>query len=368
MKRFMLICWLCIWLTGCALNPLVALTVPMHPLYVIAGQNAVPGYGSAAISLVDRDTWSLIGTRSFQTSYVHQATSDGQSIWFGLAGDVNNDAAQAVQVDPALAAHVQFETCVEPTGIYHFTEFALVVCRQDGLKGKIQQIQTRTGQLMKEVEVTTDQGDMYVFNSFVYQNELYVNGGSIHSAVTDPSALYVYDVHTLDHVRNVELPRVIGVSHAIAHDDGLLLLNFSSHYQESMRQAFHDVYFYDATKNSVTPLPLIQRSPMQGVILDDYLYTVHFSAPFASEQPTQAIQIFKTNLHTWQQSHWNYAPHDWYAIGDMTTIDGRIFLTKYHSDDKHADGVYELNIDTGELIQRIHIPDASLLVDMLDTP
>ena len=368
MKHLMLICWICVCLTGCALNPLVALTVPTHPLYVIAGQNAVPGYGSAAISLVDRDTWRLIGTRSFQTSYVHQATSNGHAIWFGLAGDVNNDADQAIQVETSLATHVQFETCAEPTGVYDFTEFALVVCRQDGLKGKIQQIDTRTGQLLKEVDVTAAQGDMYLFNSFVHQNELYINGSSIQSTVSDPSALYVYNVHTLEHVRNVELPSVLGVSHTLAYNGGLLLLNFSSHYQETMSQIFHDVYFYDATKNSVTPLPLIQRSPMQGVILDEHLYTVHFSAPFTSEQPPQAIQIFKTNLQTWQQSHWNYALHDWYAIGDMTTIDGRIFLTKYHSDDTQDDGVYELNTDTGELTQRIHIPAASLFVDMPTAP
>jgi hypothetical protein len=52
----------------------------------------------------------------------------------------------------------------------------------------------------------------------------------------------------------------------------------------------------------------------------------------------------------------------------MTTIDGRIFLTKYHSDDTQDDGVYELNTDTGELIQRIHIPAASLFVDMPTAP
>lgn len=368
MKHFMLFCWLCVCLTGCTLNPLFALAVPAHPLYVIAGQNAVPGHGEAAISLVDRDRWQLIGTRYFQTSYVHQATSDGQSIWFGLAGDINNDAAQAVQVDTALADHVPFETCVEPTGIYHFTEFAIVVCRQDGFMGKIQQIHTRTGQLMKEVEVTTAQGDMYIFNSFVFQDELYVNGDSLHSSADNPSVLYVYDVQTLNHVRNVELPRIIGVNDVIPHNGGLMLLNFSSHYQETMQQAFHDVYFYDSTQPTITPLPLIQRSPMQGVILDGYLYTVHFSAPFTAEQPPQAIQIFKTHLQSWQQSHWNYSTHEWYTIGDMAVVDGRILLTKYDASDPQDDGIYELNTDTGELTQRIHIPGASLIVDMPETP
>jgi hypothetical protein len=107
---------------------------------------------------------------------------------------------------------------------------------------------------------------------------------------------------------------------------------------------------------------------MQGVIFDGYLYTVHFTAPFTAEQPPQAIQIFKTNLQTWQQSHWNYSIHEWYTIGDMTTIDGRILLTKYNSNDPQDDGIYELNTDTGALTQRIHIPGASLIVDMPKTP
>jgi hypothetical protein len=43
-------------------------------------------------------------------------------------------------------------------------------------------------------------------------------------------------------------------------------------------------------------------------------------------------------------------------------------LTKYNSTDPQDDGIYELNTDTGALTQRIHIPGASLIVDMPKTP
>jgi len=369
MKRFMLICWLCIWLTGCALNPLVALSVPTHPLYVIAGQNAVPGYGSAAISLVDRDRWQLVGTRSFQTSYVHQATSDGQSIWFGLAGDVNNDAALVKHISPQLQEASTYDSCLEPKHVHLYQQSLIVVCPEFGLAGRIQRIDIATGRIIAENEINTQWGSMFVDFSYLVNDKVFIEGSSFHPDDTGPITVIVFDAKTLTYQKTIHADEILGTSDVVTDADGTrYLLNYSSQFLQDDGKPFADVYIFDPHTYRYIAQPLIQRSPLRGTILNDFLYTVHFTHEINSPNRPNRVEIHKTNLQTWEHTYWYYARETWEYIGDMATIDGRIFLTKYHSDDKHADGVYELNIDTGELIQRIHIPDASLLVDMTATP
>jgi len=369
MKRVMLICWLCIWLTGCALNPLVALPVPTHPLYVIAGQNAVPGYGSAAISLVDRDTWRLIGTRSFQTSYVHQATSNGHAIWFGLAGDVNNDAAIVKNISPQLQETSTYASCLEPKHVHLYKQSLIVVCPEFGLSGRVQRIDIASGRVLAETEINTQWGSIFVDFSYLVNDKIYIEGSSFHPDDTGPMSVIVLDAATLTYQKTIHASEILGTNDVITDEHGTIyLLNYSSQFLEDNGKPFADVYVFDPQTERYIAQPLIQRSPLRGTILGDFLYTVHFTHQINSPNRPNRVEIHKTNLHTWEHTYWYYAQETWEYIGDMTTIDGRIFLTKYHSDDTQDDGVYELNTDTGELIQRIHIPAASLFVDMPTAP
>ncbi len=352
----------CLYLVSCVLNPTIAVPLPAHPLYVIHGQNAVPGQQSA-ITLVDRDTWTALGTRTFTASFIYQATYDQDAIWFGLAGDVDNDAFTAVRVQPGLEAHRKIATCMEPSYVHRYQQTLLVVCPERGFVGKIQRIDAASGILLNEVTAQTSQGDMYIQFSVLFRDELYVNGDGIMGNAGNPSEIQVYDPVTLQLKRKIVLPDVIGITEAIPYGDDILFLNMSSHYRESLHDTFHDVYRYSPDTNILTPLPLIQRSPMQGVIVDNTLYTIHFSQPFATEGRMPNVEIYKTHLDTYQQTHWTYPTNGWSHIGDMAAIDGRILITKYYDSNAGNEGIYALDTTTGELSMVMQLPGATLLLE-----
>lgn len=369
MKHFILFCWLCACLTGCAFNPLFALTVPEHPLYVIAGQNAVPGYGEAAISLIDRDRWQLIGTRHFQTSYVHQATSDGQSIWFGLAGDINNDAAIVKNIGSELQEHTTYHSCLEPKHVHLYQQSLIVVCPEYGVLGRVQRIDIASGAVLAETEINTQWGSMYVDFSYLIQDKLYIEGSSFHPDDTGPMTVLVLDATTLVTQRTIHAEEILSTADVVTDDAGTVyLLNYSSLFLQHDGKPFADIYMFDQQTSRYIAQPLIQRSPVYGAILGDFLYTVHFTEKIVSEHAPSRVEIHKTHLRTWEHTYWYYASEVWSTIGDMAVVDGRILLTKYNSTDPQDDGIYELNTDTGALTQRIHIPGASLIVDMPKTP
>ena len=105
-------------LCSCTTNTLDPAKLPSQPLYVFAGERAVPGYGNAEITAVDRTTLQPIGTRSFVTSYIHAAIFDGQHIWFGYAGDNDIDMHKVAKLTPDFTNEQQFDTCVEPTSVH----------------------------------------------------------------------------------------------------------------------------------------------------------------------------------------------------------------------------------------------------------
>ena len=67
-------------LSGCA-APITPVEVPVHPLYVFAGQRAVPGHAHAEVSIVDRTSLKPIGTRTLALSYIREALYDGSNLW-----------------------------------------------------------------------------------------------------------------------------------------------------------------------------------------------------------------------------------------------------------------------------------------------
>jgi hypothetical protein len=353
----------CLYLVSCVLNPTIAVPLPAHPLYVIHGQNAVPGQQSA-ITLVDRDTWTALGTRTFPASFIYQATYDQDAIWFGLAGDVDNDAFTAVRVQPGLEAHRKIATCMEPSYVHRYQQTLLVVCPERGFVGKIQRIDAASGILLNETEVATQWGDMYVHFSYLIGDEVYVEGSSFNKEDTEYTTVVVFDAGTLQQKRIIHADGILGTHDLIVGEDGTIyMLNFSSHYLQDEGQPFADVYTFDPSTYTYSPLPLIQRSPLYGAILDGYLYTIHFSdLSIAGNRPNH-VEIHKTNLTTWQNTHWKYPANGWSRIGDMAAIDGRILITKYSDSNAGNEGIYALDTTTGELSMVMQLPGATLLLE-----
>ena len=360
--RTFLLC-VCIYLLcGCGMIPQIPLTVPTHPVYIVAGRDGIEGYGHTHITLVDRSSFHVVGKRNVVTTYVESGVYANQSVWLGFAGNNNTDKYIVSKISNDLAFQTDYITCMEPRSIHVYRDTLLVLCQDRGFVTVAMVIAQSDGHVITSRDLTTEHGDMFFDMSFLIGDELIIQGGS-HNASANFPEFHVLDPTTLNLKRKIQVSQLIGITEAITHNNTVYLLNGASHIDEQEGRAVVDVYAYREGDTSFTPLAPIARAPQHGVIHDGYLYTIHNTWPFIPETETPVVTIYQTNLTTWEQTHWeyDYDTHD--TSGDMAVIDGHIMLTRFWSDDSADDGLYELDPATGTLTQRASIPGASLIID-----
>ncbi len=349
-------------LCSCTTNTLDPAQLPSQPLYVFAGKRAVPGYGNAEVTAVDRTTLQPIGTRSFVTSYIHAAIFDGQHIWFGYAGDNDIDMHKVAKLAPDFTNEQQFDTCVEPTSVHQDGDALIVLCTENGMIAKAMRINRATGQIEAQTEMLTKWNDMFFDQSALFHGELIIFGSGHWGDSSDllGREMQVRDPKTLALIREIQLPpTIIGVEQFIIDGDNLYIPNLASKQAAQEGYPIIDMFRYHAGATTVEALPNIDRAPLNGVIVGNELYTLHNTWPNYGDK----VRIYKTNLTTWAQTHWEYDIDIWNNINDIANVDGHIIIAKFESSDVKEQGLYELNPTTGELTQRSTIPGASLILD-----
>jgi len=61
-------------LCSCGALQVLPVTVPVKPVYVVAGRDGAVGYGHTTISLINRENWQTMGNRNLTTSYIESGT------------------------------------------------------------------------------------------------------------------------------------------------------------------------------------------------------------------------------------------------------------------------------------------------------
>ena len=352
-----LLCMLC----SCNL-PIPASKIPANPLYVFAGERGVPGFAPAEVVMVDRSTLQPIGTRTLLTSMIDAAVFDGQHIWFGYIGDIDVDMHKVAKLTPDFTNEQQFDTCVEPRNVHQDGDALIVLCTENGMIAKAMRINRITGQIEAQTTMLTKWNDMYFHQSALFHGELIIFGGGHWGDSSDllGREMQVRDPKTLALIREIQLPpTIIGVEHFIIDGDNLYIPNLGSHQAEQEGYPVIDLFRYRAGATTVEALPNIDRAPLNGVIVDNELYTLHNTWPNYGDK----VRIYKTNLTTWKQTRWEYDSDIWNNINDIANVDGKIIIANFESNDAKDQGLYELNPSTGELTQRSVIPGASLILD-----
>jgi len=353
---------LSLMLGGCT-APATPAELPVHPLYVFAGQRAVPGYAHAEVSVVDRTTLKPIETRTLELSYIHEALYDGSNLWYGYAGDIDVDMQSVAQLSPDLASEVVYDVCTEPNGIHDDGDAIIVLCTQNGMVAHATRIRKSDGTVLADTDIVTKWGDMMYIDSVLYHGELLVYGGGNYGDFADRTAqeLQVRDPRTLALVRIIQMPDTeIGMDNFIVSSDALYILNIASKYAAEYGYQPVDVMRYHTGESSVESLPLIARSPHDGVIQGKYLYTMHNTF---DNYDGQAVSIYQTNLDTWEQQHWQFDGNRYMHLNDMKLVDEKIILALFQSSQPAHEGLYEFNPITGALEFRSAIPGASLIID-----
>jgi hypothetical protein len=348
MRTLLITLWACLSLMlGSCTAPTTPVLVPINPLYVFAGQRAVPGHAHAEVSVVDRTTLKPIGN----------------NLWYGYAGDIDVDMHSVAQLSPDLATEAVYEVCTEPSGIHDDGDAIIVLCTQNGMVAHATRIQKNDGTVLADTDIVTKWGDMMYIDSVLYHGELIVYGGGNYGDQADRTAqeLQVRDPRTLALVRIIQMPDTeIGMDNFIVSKDALYILNNASKYAPEYGYEPVDLMKYTTGATSVEVLPNVARSPTDGVIFDGFLYTVHNIGNNIDYSP---VSIYRTNLATGSHMHWDYDGAIWSYINDISVIDGRILIAVPRTTQSNREGIYELNTTTGALEFRSAIPGASLIID-----
>ena len=352
----------CIILSGCTPAP-AAGALPTHPVYVIAGQRATPGYAPAEVSMVDRTTLKPVVSRTLALSFIREALYDGTHLWYGYAGDIDVDMRTVAQLSPDLATEAVYEVCTEPNGIHDDGDAIIVLCTQNGIVAHATRIRKADGKIIADTDIVTKWGDMMYIDSVLFNGELIVFGGGNYGDFTDRTAqeLQVRDPRTLALRRVIQLPETeIGMDNFIVASDSLYILNNASKYAIENGFAPVDLMKYTAGSIAVEILPNVGRSPTDGVITNGFLYTVHNIGNNIDYSP---VSIYQTNLTTLEQQHWDFDGALWSHINDISVIDGRIIIALPRATQPDREGLYEFDPSTGALLFRSAIPGASLIID-----
>jgi hypothetical protein len=291
--------------------------MPSQPIYVVAGLDGIPGSQNTHMALVDRTNLQVIGNRTFVATDIPSGTVDGKNVWLSFSGDIDNDKYIVSKISYDLAHQTDYITCMEPRAIHRYHDSLIVLCQDRGFVAVVMRIRMSDGTVLAQRELTTQWGDMFFDNSFLIGDEVVVQGGS-HSAPADsPPELQVLDASTLAQKRLIPNQALVGIADAIVHGDTVYILNTISDYSESAHLPFADIYTFHAGDTQFTPMPLVARAPQQGVIVGNTLYTLHNTWPALKQPGTTKIFIYKTDLTTWQTTHWEYDYNTWNHISDI---------------------------------------------------
>ncbi|MCX6015484.1 MAG: hypothetical protein NT020_07890, partial [Chloroflexales bacterium] len=273
MRWFLLIC--VFFLCSCGALQVLPITVPATPVYVIAGRDGAVGYGHTAISLVNRVNWQIMGNRNLSTSYIESGTHTPSDVWIGFAGDTNEDKYIVSKISYDLAHQTDYITCMEPRAIHRYQDSIIVLCQDRGFVTVAMRIRMSDGKVLAQRELTTHWGDMFFDNSFLIGDEVVVQGGSHTAPADSPPELQVLDATTLTQKRLIPNQALVGIAEALVHGDTVYILNTISDYSAEAHLPFADIYTFHAGDAQFMPMPPVARAPQQGVIVGNYLYTLH---------------------------------------------------------------------------------------------
>ncbi len=350
-------------LCSCSALQMAPTYMPSQPLYVVAGLDGIPGSQNTHMALVDRTNLQVIGNRTFVATDIPSGIVDGKNVWLSFSGDIDNDKYIVSKISYDLAHQTDYITCMEPRAIHRYHDSLIVLCQDRGFVAVAMRIRMSDGKVLAQRELTTQWGDMFFDNSFLIGDEVVIQGGS-HSAPADsPPELQVLDASTLAQKRLIPNQALIGIAEAIVQGDTVYILNTISDYSESAHLPFADIYTFHAGDTQFSPMPPVARAPQQGVIVGNTLYTLHNTWPAQKQLDMTKIFIYKTDLTTWQTTHWEYDYATWNHISDIAAIDGHIILANYWREQPDDEGLYELDTQTGTLTQRVAIRGASLVID-----
>jgi hypothetical protein len=144
----------------------------------------------------------------------------------------------------------------------------------------------------------------------------------------------------------------------VPYGDKFFLLNIYSYEATEETEALF--VFDPAESAAVTHKDLPVLGPRWGTIADDQLYSYH-NHEYGTTKPSRSRFISRLDLTTDETTFWPL-PDSWDA-DDIAWVNGKLILVHaLYQDVDQVSGLYEFNLETGELAQIVHIPGAIRLL------
>ena len=329
--------------------------LPEYPLYVLV-QTAKGADGKSynELAIVDADTWSIVRRTRLPSGYPWSIDRDPLGrIWVSYARIPGQGDNRVVVLSAEGELEKVLRPCADPHPGVHFNdEYAFATCAMNGFYAKVAIFDLDTFDMVQTIEINVGNYDFLLSSSASNETTLVLYGGGVAG-----NNLVTLDLASQTIQGYYPVPPA-NVKSMVPYGDEFFLLNIYSYEAPDETEA---LFVFNPTESvAVTHKELPILGPRWGTIVEDQLYSYH-NHKYHSTRPSQSRFISRLDLTTGETAWWSL-PDSWDA-DDIAWVDGKLILVHaLYQDVDQVSGLYEFNLETGELAQVLHLPGAIRLL------
>lgn len=324
------------------MSPVTTFDGPDKPLYIVAEN--LGSFGSNQLVTVDIETWETVARTTIPDRGPGEPRIDPLGrIWLGYGRVVGGSShlVQAYAPTGKLLFSREYSDCLDPILPLHFARNRIfVTCLQSGFYASVLVVDLNSGEPEALLDIRMPDDEEYFLASNVAgtENEAVVIGSSGEKL----DRLVWIDTDTLAVSKPMDLPP--NLTGEILTYNGKFLI-----FRNDPVNPHNLVVIDQLDDPSITFHQLAAPYAYKVALYKASLYAYHNPSSLTGEEnPSRAISRF--DLETGETELWPL-PDNWNSR-DFIVADGHVLLTYAGSNDE-TEGLYELDLETGELIQRV---------------
>lgn len=309
------------------------------------------------LAIINWDTGEINRKVALERSWAgHLNVDPARRFWIGYDGTFSKNDDRVHVYSQSGEFVRELKPCVNPgAGIRFIRNQAYIVCTLDGRRGKIVSVDLHSFELQAEIDLGLPDNNLLLNASSANQSALIVSAYTSGPLEAPYSRLLIVNDNKQkvdfisDALVNVQIEQIV------ANGDQFYVLNAASRLQS--RDQAQDILIVDPAQPTRIQALTTAPSPLWGDIEENQLYTYH--NPEYGQANRDPSRLFsRTNLQTGEVDIWPL-PNNWNAY-DVKIVQGQVVMAGYYKHSaESADGIYVLDLNTGQLTRRIDIDGQS---------
>jgi hypothetical protein len=344
-------------LGGCqALEPNSAAGATNLCLPVLSNGAAYNSYRNSALTCLDPATGQVTGRYFLPPERAADAAPDAEGhIWIGLGGTDQRNGNQVVVMAADGQLVTALPTCSNPAAVATSGKAAFVVCAGDGYAGAVDRFDARTLRRTHTANLALPDAPYLLVAAAAGAEHLVITGMTRGpDSEVRFTVISVLDPVTLDLQWQSPPLRATDVWDILPYGDDFLLLNAAS---AEDRDAGDVLRLHPADGFRLEPLK-VGAAPLWGALDGDRLYLYHNAAWNSISGAIQRQVTMYTVPGGAVQAV--SLPDQWNAQ-DIALLQGDVLLSHWSPEGGTQDGLYRLDLTTGQLTQQLPILEAGTM-------